>query len=281
MRAFVLGSGSSGNAVLVEGSGTRVLVDAGIGPRAVLARLVEFGLARAEDHCLGQSARRDPALRPNRPRPFDAIVATHEHGDHFGHAASLARAFDVPVYLHHGIAGERVRRKVEVRTYDAKKPFRIGGLMVEAEAIPHDAPQVAIRVSDVDGAFGIATDVGRVTGNLVGLLATCDAALVEANHCPEMLAFGPYPTRLQERVRGGLGHLSNEETADLARRLVGSRLGRLWLGHLSRTNNTPERALATVAPCARGITVSAVAHGESELLTFRRTRPAQLGLPFA
>ena len=137
-----------------------------------------------------------------------------------------------------------------------------------------------MRVSSRLHAFGIATDVGHVTRELVSLLAGCDAAIVEANHCSEMLAWGPYPEHLKRRVAGGLGHLSNRRCAELAERLVGSRLGRLWLGHLSRTNNSPERALETVADKARRIEVGVLPHGVALAIDVLRTRAVQLGLPF-
>jgi len=265
VRVFVLGTGSSGNALLVESNGTRVLVDAGIGPRKTEARLAQLGFDLADD------AR------------IDAVVATHHHGDHFGQIERLARAFDASVWLHRGIEASHVAKRFDVRLYEPGRPFRIGALVIEATFVPHDAPQVALRVAEENegAALGVATDVGRVTSGLAGLLATCDAALVEANHCTEMLAFGPYPERLKQRVSGGRGHLSNDQTAELASRLRGSRLGRLWLGHLSRSNNTPERALDVVASAARDIDVAVLPHGAVCELDVRRTRPAQLALPFA
>lgn len=265
VRVFVLGTGSSGNAVLVESNGTRVLIDAGIGPRKTEARLAQLGVD----------------LRGGR---IDAIVATHEHGDHFGQIERLARAFGAAIYLHRGIEGAHVKKRFDVKLYEPGRAFRIGTLVVEAEQVPHDAPQVAVRVAEDGGgaALGVATDVGRVTSGLVGLLAECDAALVEANHCTELLAFGPYPDRLKRRVAGGLGHLSNAQTAELASRLSGSRMSRMWLGHLSRANNTPERALEVVASAARsGLDVAVLPHGSVCELDVRRTRPAQLALPFA
>ncbi len=264
VRVFVLGTGSSGNALLVESNGTRVLVDAGIGPRKTEARLAQLGVDATDVR-------------------IDAIVATHQHGDHFGQIERLARAFGATVWLHRGIDAPSVTRRFDVRLFEPGRAFRIGSLVLEAEHVPHDAPQVAVRVAEENGgaALGVATDVGRVTSGLVGLLAGCDAALVEANHCTEMLAFGPYPDRLKRRVSGGLGHLSNAQTAELAARLSGTRMTRMWLGHLSKANNTPERALEVVASAARGMDVAVLPHGAVCELDVRRTRPAQLALPFA
>jgi phosphoribosyl 1,2-cyclic phosphodiesterase len=264
-RAFVLGTGSSGNSLLVEADGVRILVDAGLGPRSLEARLAALGvvLDRGADQ-LG----------------IDAIIPTHHHGDHFGGVEKIARALRCPVYLHPGIFAPRIRARFPVREYAMGRSFRIGSLEVTAEHVPHDAPQVAVRIASGDHAFGIATDVGRPTANLLSLLATCDAALIEANHCAEMLAFGPYPMRLRQRVGGGLGHLSNVQTAELAQKLVGSRLGRIYLGHLSRSNNTPERALETVASAAPRMNVSVLPHGSVCALDVRRTKAFQLALPF-
>lgn len=262
MRVYVLGSGSSGNALLVDADGTRVLVDAGIAPRAAVARMEELGADLA-------------------PGSVHGIVATHQHGDHFGQIEKLARALGAPIWLHRRIDAPRVRRKHRVVDYDVGRAFRIGELEITTEEVPHDAPQVAVRVATKHHAFGVATDVGHVTARLVALLAACDGAVVEANHCAELLAFGPYPEHLRRRVAGGFGHLSNARTAELAARLVGSRLGRLWLGHLSRTNNTPERALETVAGAAKRIEVAVLPHGAACALDVRRARPLQLGLPFA
>jgi phosphoribosyl 1,2-cyclic phosphodiesterase len=261
LRAFVLGTGSSGNSLLVEGEGVRILVDAGLGPRQLEVRLAALGA-------------------PLDAAGIDGIVPTHHHGDHFGGVEKIARALKCPVYLHAGIDAPRVRARFPVRKYTIGERFRIGSLEVLAEQVPHDAPQVAVRVASADHAIGYATDVGRPTAALASLLAQCDVALLEANHCTEMLAFGPYPMRLRQRVGGGLGHLSNVQAGELAARLVGSRLGSIYLGHLSRSNNTPERALETVASAAPRMKVAVLPHGSLCTLDIRRSRAFQLALPF-
>lgn len=259
VRVFVLGSGSSGNALLVESRGTRLLVEAGLGPRVTRTRLAELGID------LG-------------PGDLHGILATHHHADHFGQATRLASAFDAPLYLHPGI--DAPASVGQVCRYDIGRDLRIGGLTIRTVAVPHDAPQIAVRVDDGAHALGVATDVGRLTPGLVSLLGACDAALVEANHCPEMLAFSEYPEVVKRRVSGGLGHLSNAQTAELASRLVGSRLARMWLGHLSRSNNTPARALEVVATRARRIDVDVLTACSPIALDVRSIRPYQLGLPF-
>ena len=268
MRVFVLSSGSSGNAMLVEGNdGARVIVDAGLGPRVLTERLRLLGADLF-------------------PRRVDAIVLTHHHGDHFAHAEPLARALRAPLFLHAGISAQRVRSKWEVRSYDASAPFRAGGFEVRAMPLPHDAPQVALSFTSGDGVrFGVATDLGHVPAALAPFLGACDAALLEANYCPVMLEGGPYPPRLKQRIRGGFGHLANEQTADLAARLVGTRLAALYLGHLSRKNNTPTRALEVIGPRCRGLPLHIVDHGVSRVIHVaksarRDSRGEQLALAF-
>lgn len=236
-----------------------MLVDAGVSPKVLVHRLASLGAV------LG-------------PRDIHGIVATHHHGDHFAHAARLAAAFEAPIFMHRGIEAEQVVRTADARIYEVGRAFRVGDLTVDTVFVPHDAPQVAVRIDDGVAAIGVATDLGRINAALVGLLSTCDAALVEANHCPEMLAYGPYPERIRARIGGGLGHLSNPQTAELATKLVGSRLSRLWLGHLSNENNTPERALDVVGSAARRIDVEVLPTASALALEVRSARPYQLAL---
>jgi phosphoribosyl 1,2-cyclic phosphodiesterase len=247
MRVWILSSGSSGNAAIVESGSTRLLVDAGIGPRVAATRMRLLG---------GDLF----------PRSVAAILVTHQHGDHIAHLEPLARSLRAPIYLHSGITATRARGRYEVRAYRPGVPFEVGDLRVRAETIPHDASQVALQVSGGTVRFGLATDLGHVPPGLIDLLADCDEALVEANHDREMLADGPYPPQLKRRVGGDHGHLSNAQTAALAAALAGTRIHRLWLGHLSRVNNTPALALASVQRAAPTLDVRVLLHGEPRAL---------------
>jgi phosphoribosyl 1,2-cyclic phosphodiesterase len=264
MRVWFLSSGSCGNAAVVEAAGSRLLIDAGVGLRACAARMRQLG---------GDLF----------PRGVSAIVVTHHHGDHIAHLESLAKALRAPVYMHSGVSASRVRARFEVRAYARSGAFHVGPFVVRAEPVPHDAPQVALSVAAGGLCFGVATDLGRSCDPLCSLLAECDEALVEANYCVEMLAQGPYTPRLKTRVGSDIGHLSNDQTAALVARLAGTRLARVWLGHLSDVNNTPSRALECVRARARGIEVGVIGHGEPTLLEVRRGRQAmiQLGFGFA
>jgi phosphoribosyl 1,2-cyclic phosphodiesterase len=269
MRIWLLSSGSSGNAAVIEAEGGRLLIDAGIGPRVAATRMRQLG---------GDLF----------PRGVDGIVVTHQHGDHIAHLEPLARALRVPVYLHAGITAPRARRRFDVRPYVAGEPFEVGPFEVSAAVIPHDAPQVALRIAAGGLSFGVATDLGHVPAALAPFLGACDEALIEANYCPIMMREGPYPLHLQRRVTGSFGHLANDQCAALVASLVGSRVARVWLGHLSRVNNTPALALATVKALAPGLDVQVIHHGVAQILDIRpgfpgsgvHPRPAQMALPF-
>jgi phosphoribosyl 1,2-cyclic phosphodiesterase len=269
MRIWLLSSGSSGNAAIIEAGGVRLLVDAGIGPRVAASRMRQLG---------GDLF----------PRGVDAIVITHQHGDHIAHLEPLARALRAPIFLHAGVTAPRARARFDVRPYAAGESFEVGPLKVCTHVIPHDAPQVALRITAAGLRFGLATDLGHVPAGLAAFLGDCDEALIEANYCPAMMHEGPYPPHLKRRVTGDFGHLANQQTADLAAALVGSRVGRLWLGHVSRVNNTPALALAAVKPHAPGLEVEVIPHGEPRVLDVLASMRVpvlaaerQIALPFA
>jgi phosphoribosyl 1,2-cyclic phosphodiesterase len=245
VRIYVLGSGSTGNCAVVEANGERVLVDAGMGP----VRATEQMRALGADFIAA--------------RPPLGIFVTHDHGDHASHASPLARCLRSPLYTHDPAALQRARRKLDVRSYAPGDLVALGPFLVEALPVPHDAPQVALRISAGGYRVAIATDLGHAPPGFGAWLGACDLVLLEANYCPLLLETGPYPPHLKRRVAGPIGHLGNEQTARIAASLEGSRVRRLVLVHLSRTNNSPERALAAVAASVRRLSVEALPHGEA------------------
>lgn len=242
MRVYVLNSGSSGNVTIVESGGARIVLDAGLNPTAAATRMRALGAELFPIGALG-------------------IVVTHHHGDHISRLPPLAKALRAPVHLHAGIDAPRVRDRLDVKPYVPGTPFAIGPFEIEALLVPHDAPQVALRVAAGDRSFALCTDLGHVPRGLAAMLARTDAVLIEANYCPRMLEDGPYPPRLKSRVGGPLGHLSNEATAQLVAELRHTRVARVLLGHVSRHNNTPARALDVVRARAGSLAVDVVPHG--------------------
>lgn len=233
MRIFVLASGSEGNATLFVSGGTQLLVDAGVGPR-VLAKLMQgLGL----------------------PERLDAIVITHAHADHVGHAAKLARRWRAPLFTSEATARAigPLSTSIEQRVFGARAPFAIGALTLSPLPIPHDAAQVALRIDDGEARCALATDLGEITAQLEEHVAGVDVLLLESNHDEDLLARGPYPPFLKRRIAGASGHLANAQAHALLRRL-GARTHTVALMHLSRTNNLPElaRSVAEDALAPRG-----------------------------
>jgi phosphoribosyl 1,2-cyclic phosphodiesterase len=233
MRVAMLGSGSKGNATLVEAGGTRVLIDCGFAVREVEARAERLGFDLAS---------------------LDAILVTHEHGDHIGGVARLSRSYGLPVYLTRGTHSAWRDPAVAVaEMISPHQPFRIGALEIEPLAVPHDAREPCQFVFRHGGkTLGVVSDLGSVTPYLRTALADCDALLLEFNHDEAMLHNGPYPQSLKTRVGGGWGHLSNRQAGQLLAGLDARRLQHLVLTHLSEQNNTPALALAAAHTALQG-----------------------------
>ena len=231
LRAAVLGSGSGGNAVVVESNGFRVLIDAGFSCKELERRMRLAGI--------------DPAS-------IGAVLLTHEHEDHIKGVDRFARKHRLPVYLTAGtMLGTVLGEEVVPRTVriESGRPFEVGPFAVEAFSIPHDAREpVGFVLQDAAGRrLGLAGDIGCRTQLAWGRLADLDCLLIETNHDLEMLRSGPYPWALKQRVAGRHGHLSNREAADGLPELLAARLRFVVLYHLSRTNNLPALAAAEVA----------------------------------
>jgi phosphoribosyl 1,2-cyclic phosphodiesterase len=235
MRFAALGSGSRGNATLVEAGSTRVLIDCGLSRRELDQRL--------------ESLDADPAS-------VAAVLLTHEHGDHVRGVKSFATAYRIPVWSTPGTwRAAGAPSDVEVRLFLSHgAPLRIGDLRLAPFPIPHDAREPCQFVIDGDGArLGILTDAGTVTPHVRERLSDCEALMLEANHDPGMLRAGPYPPRVQARVGGAFGHLSNEQTAELIAGLEHGALKQLVLAHISANNNAEALVRAAVAGVCRDL----------------------------
>ena len=280
MRVFVLGTGSSGNALLVEADGTRLLVEAGIGPKNAAARMQSLG---------DELFPRVDASAAHPPK-VDGIVVTHHHMDHAAQLEPLCKALGAPraggsgapmLHLHDGVDAPRVRHRFALRRYRASEAFEVGALRVRTMPVAHDAPHVALAVQSRTHSFGFVTDVGTVTHALVDFLGSCDTVMLESNFCPQLLELGPYPRSLRRRIAGNFGHLSNGQAAALAGSVARQATRKILLCHLSRVNNEPELALKTVGERARDADVEVLPHGGSRLLELapaRRRRMEQLSL---
>ncbi|HEY6897516.1 MAG TPA: MBL fold metallo-hydrolase [Rhodocyclaceae bacterium] len=229
MRFAALGSGSRGNALVVEAGATRILLDCGFGPREVTRRLARLGLV---------------------PEDIQAVAVTHEHGDHVGGVAACVRRFGWAVYATHGTASASLvdEKNVRVHAIQGDCRFAVGDLELHPFPVPHDAREPVQYVFSVgDLRLGVLTDVGVATPHMIACLKGCDALVLECNHDAAMLAGGAYPQRLKQRIAGRYGHLENRAAAELLTELEPLRLKHLVAAHLSEENNRPELARAALA----------------------------------
>nr|WP_218626482.1 MBL fold metallo-hydrolase [Pseudomonas sp. dw_358] len=217
-----MGSGSQGNGTLVASNDTYILVDCGFSLRETERRLGRLGVT------VGQ---------------LSAILVTHEHADHVHGVELLSRKHGVPVYLSEGTA-RSLRKPVNARGYVAcGDTLEIGDLQVGVVEVAHDAREpIQYVFSDGKRRFGVLTDLGSWCNKVLDHYQGLDALMIESNHCRDLLARGPYPSFLKQRVGGAYGHLNNHQAASLVAELEWQGLQHLVLAHLSRKNNLPQLA---------------------------------------
>ncbi len=233
LRFASLGSGSRGNGLLVETATTRVLIDCGFSLAQTRSRLARLG---------------------RRPADLDAIVVTHEHGDHCSGVAALAGAAGIPVWMTPGTSTAlQWQASLEVRALGFDGSSSVGDLLLLPFAVPHDAREPAQLVLEHAGRrLGVLTDAGSVTPHMVEHLSGCDALVLECNHDRDLLRTGADPYPLKRRIASDWGHLSNDQAAEVLRRVDRGRLRHVAAAHLSERNNRPGLALAALAAVLDG-----------------------------
>lgn len=228
LRFALLGSGSKGNALVVDYAGTRLLIDCGFSAREIEKRLARLALA---------------------PDDIDAIVITHEHDDHWKGVSRFSRAHAIPVWLTPGTQAAKADDGLaSTELYSPHEPFAIGQLELCPYPVPHDAREPAqLIVGNGDKRLGILSDIGHATPHVRSMIDACDALVLECNHDPDLLASGPYPAYLKARVGGRLGHLSNQQAAALISDIDASHLQQVVVAHISESNNRPALAQAALS----------------------------------
>ncbi|HEX5397772.1 MAG TPA: MBL fold metallo-hydrolase [Verrucomicrobiae bacterium] len=250
-KLTILGSGSSGNCGYLETAEARILVDAGFSPRQIRLRLAGIG---------------------RTPENLSAILITHEHSDHIAGLLGIADKFQIPVYCNRETQdaiiwnfknkwsatkdpalrgldrGDLLKSKIDWRIFLTGDGFEVNDLLVETFSIPHDAQDpVGFLLRTNAGNFGFVTDLGKVTKLVIERARTANVLVLESNHDVEMLQNSRRSWSLKQRILGSHGHLSNEAAAEAAANIMSADLKHLYLAHLSRECNDPDKAYHVMA----------------------------------
>jgi phosphoribosyl 1,2-cyclic phosphodiesterase len=227
MRVVPIASGSAGNCTAIESGGSLVIVDAGISRATMFSRMRAAGF-------FGGDERDD----------VDALLLTHEHGDHAGFAKAYEQRSPTPIIATEGTAASiGLRRPVLARP---STPLEVAGLVCTCIEVPHDAAEpVAWRIAGPDGVAAVVTDLGYMPRDLDWFLDGVTDLVIEGNYIPSLLAAAPYPHSLRKRIEGELGHLSVPALCAWLRDRRPRSIERVWVGHLSTQTNHP--AITSVA----------------------------------
>jgi phosphoribosyl 1,2-cyclic phosphodiesterase len=228
----MLGSGSAGNSALVATDHCKILVDGGLSARQLVLRLAQCGVT---------------------PDQVDGVLLTHEHGDHVCGLEVLCRKFDVPIYCN-ALTAEAIRcdglfgRHRNWRIFRTGSAFSICDVTVQTFPVPHDAVDpLGLAFHAGSGGLGFITDLGYATKMLIERLREVQTLVIETNHDEKLLQNDPRrPWPVKQRIQSRHGHLSNAAAAGVIEELLGGKIERVVLGHLSRDCNTPELALGAV-----------------------------------
>ncbi|MCQ2079186.1 MAG: MBL fold metallo-hydrolase [archaeon] len=227
LEVHVLASGSDGNCTVIQHDDSAIMIDAGLS-YAKIHKLME--VEGIDESCI------------------DALLITHEHGDHVAGAGPVARKLHIPIYSNPATFGSFNHGKVEFEFIQTLQRFNIGDFSVLPLPTVHDAADPCAYNVTVGGKnILVATDTGKFTFPLQKALEEADFAIVEANYDNRMLHEGPYPESLKRRIASDHGHMCNADSALEIKNTFSNPNRQIFLGHLSKHNNTPDIARETVA----------------------------------
>ncbi|MFW5648956.1 MAG: MBL fold metallo-hydrolase [Candidatus Alkaliphilus sp. MAG34] len=226
-----LASGSSGNCHLINDGKNSILIDAGLSGRRIENKLKRIDID---------------------PKSLTAILVSHEHSDHICGVGVLSRRYNIPIYANKG-TWDGMNTKIgeikesNIKYFNSAEDFNIKDFNIRPYNIPHDANEpVGFSIRKDKIKISIVTDLGYIDENIIEQAEDSDLVVLESNHDVEMLKVCRYPYFLKRRILSNTGHLSNEAAGNAIVDLVNKNVGSILLGHLSKENNFPELAVATV-----------------------------------
>ena len=235
IRFCLLGSGSSGNAIYIEGDGRKILIDNGLSYRQLDLRAAAAGISL---------------------EGLKAVFITHEHADHVNGLGVLTRKVDVPVYMTpatYDRLPENIGKLNNVKYFEAGEDVSLNGMRVGSFSVSHDAADPVSFVVEACGAkLGLAADMGRPTELVRRRLADSHGLVLESNYCPDMLRRSSYPAMIRQRINSSFGHLSNRDASSLLAHVLHDALRLVVLVHISEENNTKELAHSVAARAMKG-----------------------------
>lgn len=251
MEVSVLGSGSKGNSIFIKNNNFSFIIDAGFTGRELDRRLSEIG---------------------HQIKDIRAILITHDHGDHINGAGVVSRNTGSKVYANYKMyykLKRRLGKKIEYSFIEPEVSFTLDTMQVTPFETPHDAIQANGFIIESNGLkIGVATDVGHPSSRVIDSLRGCDMLVLESNHDSKMLATGPYPQVLKDRVNGDEGHLSNSQTAEILKEVAHEGLKRVIFVHLSEENNKERLVIESAQKALEGYNTEIVIssqYGPTEL----------------
>ncbi len=226
MRFASLGSGSKGNANLVEFDDTCIMFDCGFSFVQTQKRLAKLGKTIND---------------------IDAVFLSHEHGDHIKGVQALMKNTNIPIWASAGTS-RHLPDMANINIIDSHQQYLINDtLQISPVVVPHDAAEPCqFVISSNKAKVGILTDVGHITAHIKKSFSGCNAIMLETNYDEQMLQLGSYPEFLKSRISGNLGHLSNQQSAGLLNNIDSSKLQHISLMHLSANNNSAQLALESI-----------------------------------
>uniref|UniRef100_UPI003217FAEB MBL fold metallo-hydrolase n=1 Tax=uncultured Draconibacterium sp. TaxID=1573823 RepID=UPI003217FAEB len=230
LEICAIASGSNGNSYYIGNNTDAILIDAGLSGKQIINRMTETGL---------------------EPAKIKAVFITHEHGDHMRGARGISKKLQVPIYLtaktYNG--AYKNMRPDHPKYFTPEEEIKVGDFTVFPVLKNHDAAEpCSFRIQYKDKNIGVFTDIGESCQNVKSHIRKCDGLFLESNYDEKMLWEGGYPYFLKKRVASELGHLSNDQAFELLEKHTNGNLQCVFLSHISKDNNTPEKAAERMKP---------------------------------